>query len=590
MAKKHIIISKFNGYSAKTDVTNLGDGYLISGSQNVVTNDGERIQSRKGYTLDGAANANLYPVISSYEWQTHRGLEIPVRSYNTVLEFRYSGTWYTLESGFSSVSFNFTEYWDTTEKEDFLLFVNGTSNIYNWSGGITTFASATINTITKQGATTWAQEGFYANGVRKVRINGVDYTYTGGETTTTITGVTPDPTGAGIAVGTVISQTLRTQATTPTSGYNNDLIATLNNQIWVGSTTRRDVYVSKINDFTSYTFSTPRLVGEGALLTLDSSPVAFIIQEDTIYISAGKNDWYNILFQQDSTLANETLFVKKLKNAPQQASISQFATSNIKNDVVFISNENTLDTLGRVLSINTPQSVPLSDPIKSDFDSYNFSNAHIKYYKNNIYVALPSESKVLIYNLQKKWWEAPQILPVRRLAIIGGLLYGHSNSVPETYKLLDGYNDNGNAINAIAAFSYQNFGHRSWKKRFTEWFSEGYIQSNTVLSLTLNYDYTGITLQKVYTINGGDSSILFNLISDGSLGKESLGKLNLAGKGETISDVLPPKFRQINTTVPQDFYEMQVVYSTNDIDQRWELLAFGPDSELSTYDNQQIKK
>ena len=37
-------------------------------------------------------------------------------------------------------------------------------------------------------------------------------------------------------------------------------------------------------------------MGEGALLTLDSNPVALYPLENSIYISAGKDQWYNTIF------------------------------------------------------------------------------------------------------------------------------------------------------------------------------------------------------------------------------------------------------------------------------------------------------
>ena len=84
------------------------------------------------------------------------------------------------------------------------MFVDGSTNVYKWNGATTTFASCTSNTITKQGTDTWAESGFYTTSDKKIMLGGIEYTYTGGEVTTTLTGVTPDPTGVTIPVGSLI--------------------------------------------------------------------------------------------------------------------------------------------------------------------------------------------------------------------------------------------------------------------------------------------------------------------------------------------------------------------------------------------------
>ena len=589
------ITNKFKGYITKPDKTNIEDGILVNGSQNVLFNDGERIVARQGYTLDGASNASLTPVESSYDWDTSTGVERNLRSYDDELEVRIldgtTVTWTRVLDGWTSVDFNFATYWDVNEVSDILLFVAGDANVYSWSGGLATLASSTVNTLTKNGTETWAEARFVVAGTdydKTVTINGTTYTYTGGEGTTTLTGVTPDPSGE--AANSDVIQKPTTHTSVPASGVTNDLIEVLNNQVWYGSLTSGNIYVSKINDFNNVTFSALRAPGEGALIRSEAPPTAFITQENSMYISAGKDRWYRDKFTLSSDQSEEQLTIERLKTTSQEAAISQSAVAKIKNNVVFLNNEPTLDTLGRLENINTPQSKPLSDPIKPDFDVADFTNVHIKYFRNNIYIAIPNDSVLLIYNLEKGFWEAPQVFPFRRLSIIGGELYAHSANVPETYKLFDGYNDNEAPINAIASFSYQNYGTRTDYKNFDEWFTEGYIQTNTLLTEKHRYDFEGSTSVIEKKIDGSTSAIIFNLSEDGSLGKKSLGKLTIGGKGSAVTDTVPPKFRVIKEMVREDFWEHQIEYSSNGVDQRWELLAYGPNVEVSRQDNNPIKE
>jgi hypothetical protein len=306
-------------------------------------------------------------------------------------------------------------------------------------------------------------------------------------------------------------------------------------------------------------------------------------QEDSMYMTAGKDFWYQTLFTLSSDLQSEALNVTRLKTGVQQAAQSQALITKNKNDVVFITNEPTVTTLGRLELIEKPQIKNISDPIKLDMDSYDFTGGSTIYFQDNQYIAVPRNGVVRIFNISKGWWEAPQILPISRFAIIDGELYGHSSVVAETYKLFTGTNDNGAPIAAQANFSYQQFGDRANLKTLTEFYSEGYISPNTRLNLALVYDYHGASATKNFVIDGNDRSIIFDTSSDGSLGKQSLGKKSLAGRGDTISTLLPPKYRvrKVTPEIP-DFYELQVQYSSNGSDLHWELLAWGPNAQMST--------
>ncbi len=586
------LVSQFLGYENKRDITNQQPGVLITGSKNVVSTDGDTIAARQGYTLFGVQNNALNPIESSYEWQKLRQGLIMLRSYDDELEFYWSselggdGTWNRVADSWTAVDFSFTPFYSTTEQDDQLLFVNGDNNIYIWSGGITTFASATANTITKEGSTTWAEEGFFASGTRQVDIGGTTYTYTGGEGTTTLTGVTPDPTVAGHAAGTLVIQTVRTQTNEPASAapFTNDIIRTFRNQVIVASENDQTLYISATGDFTDYAPSSPRLPGEGFSTTLDAPPVDVIVPndgdaEDVFYVTAGNDFWYQIQTQLSADLTNETIVVLPLKAATGQAANNQGAVAQVKNYIAFVSKEPTFDFLGRVQEVNTPQSRALSDRIKTDFEGYDFTNCHVKFFKNNIYIALPQESKLLIYNFEKGFWEAPWDMPAGRLAVNGNDLILHSNATPTSFKLFDGYSDNDNPINAVARFAYQSFGERMKYKNQTMVAVEGYIDTNTTLTTKLLYDYDGYNGTTAFETTGDEDGIIFKVTDDGSLGKQSLGKRSLGGGGQELT---LNKFRKFKKNVKNNFFELAFEFSSNDEDQQWEIISFGGDFVIAS--------
>lgn len=589
--KQFKLINEFFGYANKKDITNIDPRYLVAPSQNVLINDGEKVGPRPGYTLYGAASTSAEPVVGSYEWDTSTGTKFMFRSYDDELEFDYNDTFYRLANGFASDKFVFTPVWDTTEKIDFLIAANGGSSLYMWSGGVSTFASATSTTITKQGSTTWAQERFLKNGTRAVVIEGTTYTYTGGEGTTTLTGVSPDPSVAGHTVGALVHQALRESANTPASGFSNNVLGTNRNQLFVGDYTKREVYISANDDYTDFSAPTvPRAPGESAIVTLDSTPISFQPQEDVMYI--GTNDgWFITQFQLSADLTAESLSVVRLKASRGKAPYAQQSVAKAGNYVVYFTNDKTIDFLGRVENIDTPESRPLSDVIKKELLDYDVTVApHLRYFENNLYIAFPSEGKMLIYDFENRYWQPPQLMPIRRIAVNNGELYGHSSQVTETYKIFDEttYTDNGLPIRAICALAYRNYGLRAWKKEHSEWYTELYKTDNTNVTLTLKYDFGGVNAIQNYLIPSGlDSRFVFATIADGSLGKYPLGNKPLGSVTDTVDDL--KKIKIIHEMKRNDYYEIQTQYSSYAEDQQWQLLATGGNVLQASQDNQDIK-
>ncbi len=426
---------------------------------------------------------------------------------------------------------------------------------------------------------TWNALNGYLNAV----VTTVDITAGGLE----LVGVSPDPTGE--ANGSIITQAVVTTSNNSMTGIDsalkNALIETLNNQIFVASLTSSIVYISKVSNYKDYSFSTPRQTGEGWFFPLDDNPVAFKPQENFMYIAAGQDLWYNVNFQiQTSTVGvtYEQVNALALKTGRRQAPISQAYVSHMKNNIIVVTQETTVDTFGRVeTSLATPQTVNISDPIKLDIDNYDFTNGSIAYWRYFILVAIPAEGIVRIFNLNTKNWEAPQILPISRFYIVDGELYGHSAATFESYKLFDGYADRvyvGNAglpIDARWVFSYQNYGTRFSLKKATKMYVEGYINATTSLNASLTYELDGCQTIKTFTLDGSDAQFVCLSNDSASLGKVSLGKVKLGGSEPASINGLPPKFRWFPTFINTDFFECSVSFGFLGTDSRMELLAFG---------------
>lgn len=435
------------------------------------------------------------------------------------------------------------------------------------------------NISTNSGAT-WSPQNGYLNAII-TELDTNPYTFSG---------VTPTP--SGIAAGDAVIQvpvignsTANANVALPTN-FTFDLISTLSNQIWYGSLTSTIVYVSKTNNYYDTRYSTPqRLPAEGALLNLDSPAIGFSPQGTQMYVSSGQSQWWlSNVFQQTVVVAGvstptETLYLSRLKTATGQGAQSQAFIGRFKNALTYVSNEPIFNSLGLVTNIQLdPQVVNMSDPIKYDMANYNFSGGQTFYFNYFIYITIPTMGVVRIYNVNKLYWEAPQLLPVSRFYVVNNQLYGHDAYTNQSYQMFTGYNDNGNPINAVAAFAYtsQTGGSSPEKKNFNKHYTEGYISGNTTLTLTTNYDFGGFSGNYSVNILGSNNKIIFNKITDGSLGQNTLGTQPIGSILNLPNQPPNPKFRVINTFPRTNCFEYQTIYSSNDIDQQWSLLRFGP--------------
>lgn len=271
----------------------------------------------------------------------------------------------------------------------------------------------------------------------------------------------------------------------------------------------------------------------------------------------------------------------------------------MKNNTITVTNETTIDMIGVMENFLTQvQTTNISDSIKLDVDDYDFTDGSIFYHRYYIYVAVPKEGIVLIYNLATKSWEAPQTLPVSRFYIVGGELYGHSYQTSESYKLFTGYADRvytgfaGYPIEAKWVFSYQNFGTRSYQKKANSFYIEGYVTPNTTINAYITYELDGCAIVKSFIIDGSDRQIVCIPSENDSLGKNSLGKQKLGGKANNQNNFygLPPKFRVEKTFSNTDFFECSISFDVFGTDNRFELLAFGLNAGVSTQEPIQIRQ
>jgi hypothetical protein len=626
------LVQDFPGYRAREEATKLKPGYLVYPSQNVTTNVSGRVQSVGGYAVDGDESLTADNGIQgSYDFDNKRDTRRNIRAAflssagnDGKVQFRYKAsdgtvTWKDVLTTLANTSFSFTTFWDTTDLLNLCLFVNGDGNVYEWNGAATTILSTGVNTLTKNGTNTWQQDGFYTTRNRSY-INtrtGVVFTSTGGEGTTTLTGVTPNPAVADIVAGDVFIQqsvttAVSTFAGTGVSTFNPTLIKRgINNQIYMGSSSSNQVFVSKVNNFKDYSYTTPiRVVGEGYLYNLDAPPRAFIPQEtgsvdsSSMLISAGRDYWYRELVQEEvnatAGTATERLILKPLRTGRMQGALSEHCTSRVKNGVAFLGNDNVINILGQVSNQYVPQLDDISYSIINDMVGYNLTGASVFYHRNFIYLAVPLHGIIRAYNMtdtERQYWEAPIQYPIVDFYVTeDGEIGGHGYAVSESYLLFTGNRfranntDEGFAIPALAVFAPNTHNSRTKTKTTEEIWIDGLLSTNATLASGYITDLDGCQSTKTKNISGSDTTITCSLSEGGAFGDSPFGT-QILGDGLVHSNN-PPYFNVMLTfDKTENAYRFeQVFFYSNGIDYEWQIISFGTDSLPTIEDNNDIRQ
>lgn len=379
--------------------------------------------------------------------------------------------------------------------------------------------------------------------------------------------------------------------TTPFPNFFPDLIGVQLNMVFIGSTQSSMVFASENSDYTNFTLTSPRAAGDPVQQPLTSGPATCIVPVDTdsdvlnvintLIFGSGRDAFDQIDFHMSQDNTEELLRIIRYKTAVGSGLISKGAICPIKNDTVYISREPALDSLSRS-ELEAPdgsRNTPISDPIKNDFDAYDFTGAHVKYWKRAIFIALPAAGVVLVYDMMRNLWHPPQTMPIARLGIVQDQLIGHSSVTNETYQLFVGTNDNGNFIPFVARFAYNNGGRRDRIKNMSSEWSDGYISPNGLLNLTIGLGFEASAGKKTFPISGSDSSIVTGKqatpLGNAPFGFNPLGGTDIASPSGNGAGLY--RFFQIDTMDLIDYIEHYVEYSMNTLDGQFAIVAHGSD-------------
>jgi len=446
----------------------------------------------------------------------------------------------------------------------------------------------------------------YTNFKKVLIISGTAYAYTGGETTTTLTGVTPNP--SAITANTVILQAVITIFNSPATSFNNDFIKVINNQAYVGSYTSRLCYISSNTDFTNYVVPSPRSAGDPELLTLDGTLNGIGVRLGNAHIAFGSGSWAEISFTDitvGTTLTQQTKVDVKPVALLQSAYAHEFI-DNTGDNIIYLAKDQQVRTIGSSNNSFTTVYPSFSQEIASELSAETFTGGGLRCIGEFIYLTAPNSGKTYLRQerqsvdpngqvVAERLWHSPFTWGATRIDEINGTVVAFSNSNPQVYQVwdTDQWHDDSPSDEPLPyicmlSFAYRTSGRRQGMTAFDKVFSEGYITQTTPLNLTINYNYQGSLGSNTSVVNSIQrSAYLFtpNASDPDSLGDSSLGEETLGESDDETGSPPLPKFKVINSLPLQNCFEYQLNYWSDTADAQWELLATATNATIDPDQN-----
>lgn len=623
--KQNPVTSSFETYNTKLDKYNAPQSYLVAPSQNVLINDQEKAGSRAGmaYQAKTGPGESGSRVEASFDWINSTGTgpagviqmradlsELLLRVFVASTQYP-AGNYETLmgdTTPLTSVELEFDSYWDATNQIDQAIWVDGSTTAYTWSGGVATLLSidATGTKVTCQGALTYDQQRFLLTG-GALRIKDDNGTWhradiASGQASTQIT-LSESLSAFPFSGGNLIVQEVVSNANFISSTNKMSFLRVVNNQAWIGCYDLNEWFISNDTAIGTFSFSTPRLPGEGAQVNTDGPGSAVGQLRGDVILHTGNGLIYKSVFNQITvgTTLCETLEIDPIKTTGRQAAQRQSLLEDMGNGLVWIGQDNVMyEFLDDTLAYN-PKLAPVSDPVKPTFDGLDFGAksgnwGHVKMFKNRIHISVPSAGIFFIYEyrltekLQQQWfWQPPQVASIKRFSIGGDTLYGHSAGESATYQMFTGLRDLGNPINMILALGRWNGDARDALKDVSKFFNEGGASENTNIAVTYELELDGGISKNYYkTIQPlKQPKTVYLNEEDPSLGNIALGDASISGDVDLNLQI--PRFRlkhPINRTA--NMFDYGVQFQTNQLDANWYIMAHGSDATLSTTKTAQI--
>lgn len=577
--------SDFLGYMTKYDPTSARARLRAVAGQNTTVSNGTITLREFGSEIVGVDDDTTTPIKTQFTFLKRDGTALQMRSYGTVIEWKHPNVndWDRLAGSFTSGKvFGYAALNVNGDAVPYVYFCNAYEEMKRWSGSFGTFASATVDTIVLEGSTSLADLGFTATG--SVIIDGTTYTYTGlsGQT---FNGVTTDASAGGHAVGEPVTQTVLSVAAAPRGNILAVRAAALfvSGILYNASGTyaprQSEIHRSKVGDATNWSVSTTAGDSKRQEFPEGGGAVIGIAQdEQSIYVLKSQ---CVVVWNIDSSDAFTTNLLKAYDGKTQATGcISSRAVWTGKNGVYFMNQNKELVRIARLSGLDTPQAIPVSDPIEPTIGAAVFDEAVGITFKGKAYLTAKADTEtaannvVFVFDERTDQWDLPIIgWQANDFNIITDTLYWGSSLNPVSFKTSSDRQDVNAGITANWRSWQESFGSPHLQKKADMIYLEGYIKENTTINVSILGDEDGFTFQKTATIVGTNTDIVFTSQDYNVFGLQPFGYEQF-GSNAAINDL--KKFRvYLKTKQNVPFFTIQFDFTVDGEGQNFQIVRFG---------------
>lgn len=308
-----------------------------------------------------------------------------------------------------------------------------------------------------------------------------------------------------------------------------------------GSDQAGSVFVSKLLDPKTFTFSATRVAGEGDILNMPygGGEVTDIKAQENVAYCYKPGYIEAVRYTQD---ADDFAVREPLKAG--KGSVGKVIKG--ADDQYFMTIDKQYTSLGRVASKDiTPQTANIGLPIKRLLDTYNHDDFNGIEFQNKIYSCHRTSDDetynnvVLVYNKQTKSFEGIWALPAGFFVEKGGELFYSESSGANVWKMLEGKADVQSSTIKYPITS-------DWRSNFFNLLPvkaniqginsvalEGYIKANTTFTFSLYKDFSD-TAALSFTFGGTEDTFLVGddftrFLGSNPLGLQPLGTVDAPG-------------------------------------------------------------
>ena len=499
MAFNDILISKIDGGLFTRTIPEKIPVNYSPDLQNIDFESGGSVRNRLGNALFGVGVSSLSGVRTLHNFKRQDGIEIPMRSWSTFVEYynRQTSAWSQLSGGFTTnLIFGYTDYVDHT------YLCNAVDAMFRWNGQysvVTDIHASSATVIEVPSLTNWLSAGEAIIGTMPV--------YYGSRTSGTLSAMT----GISAAIG--ASEEIA-QAPTSSRGWGaavsstprGNILITNGDRIFVAGCSAEGtrLYYSgisavPISGATNFTYSNTHVDNEGGFVTLadGGAYITALANRGVGKILGFKKDAIKSFeFKQIQTNQIDWPTTSDVAQARNCGALASKSAVGVESDVWYVSPGGEVRSVADIANqgLSLKDNAMLIAPTMADLS---FVSASGIYHNKKYYLACKESAAVknnrvmvndLLANDGKGAWSEYVGWNVNDWMDFDGDLYYADSLSHSVYKVGVNYDDGGYGYESYYKTPLINHDKPHERKRLRYVYLEGYATLGCVLSATCFYD------------------------------------------------------------------------------------------------------